>query len=279
MAQGITDPAIDPTDPTLTQPLLGGSAPGGTDDIGAQIDALYQSAGISDAGRGGGFADKAYWREHPSEVTNGRLAADLAGTGTDQPTGTPGRGPWLNSGRNAPEASIGQPTRTANGGFWTGSAVAAPPAVASDGSPAPDPTGLSSVPYDPTTGNTAPIDPTTGAPQSDVYPGWHWDSTLFRYMRDEAPGASAGVPPPPTGLNGLTADETLQVSRLAQQQSAPGTKLSPAVQAAQRQALVNYLLAQHTKPAAPTVPPPVTTGGGGGGQTPVDPNDPNTVLP
>jgi hypothetical protein len=134
MAQSITDPTTKDPDPTLNQPLLGASAPGGADDVGSQIDALYKSAGLTDAGAGGGFADRAYWLAHPSEVTNGRLAADLAGTGNDQPTGTPGRGAWLNSGRNAPEASIGQPTRTANGGFWT-TPIAPPPPVVPPATP------------------------------------------------------------------------------------------------------------------------------------------------
>jgi hypothetical protein len=60
----------------------------------------------------------------------------------------------------------------------------------------------------------------------------------------------------------------------------------PNLSLSQRQALIAYLLQQQNptiapKPGAPVVParPPVTTGGGGGGQTPVDPNDPNTVLP
>jgi hypothetical protein len=128
MSQSITDPTVKDPDPTLNQPLLGASVPGGADDVGSQIDALYKKAGLSDAGAGGGFADRAYWLAHPSEVLNGRLGRDLEGTGTDQPTGTPGRGAWLNSGRDAPEASIGQPTRTANGGFWT-NPIAAPTAV------------------------------------------------------------------------------------------------------------------------------------------------------
>ncbi len=220
--------------------MLGGSAPGGTDDIGSQIDALYKSAGIADAGRGGGFADKAYWSEHPSEVLNGRLAADLAGTGTDQPTGTPGRGPWLNSGRNAPEASIGQPTRNANGGFWTGGSTVAPP------------TGGGGTAWAP--GASAP----TGAPT-----GQHWDASQARFVDD----SSAPTNPTAGPLDAVTAQF-------------PNLSLS------QRQALIAYLLQQQnptpTAPVNATAPPlvpPVTTGGGGGGQTPVDPNDPNTVLP
>ena len=76
------------------------AAPAGN-DAASQIDALYAKYGISDGGRGSGFADRAYWLEHPSEILNGRLAADLAGTGSDQPTGTPGTGPWSTSGAGA----------------------------------------------------------------------------------------------------------------------------------------------------------------------------------
>ena len=82
-------------------------APGGT-GMESQIDALYKQFGIQDGGRGSGFADRAYWLEHPSEIANGRLAADLAGTGSDQPTGTPGTGPWSNSGKNA-QPNVQQP--------------------------------------------------------------------------------------------------------------------------------------------------------------------------
>lgn len=72
-------------------------------DPTALIDQLYAGLpwGTAGGGRGSGFADRDYWLEHPSEILNGRLAADLAGTGTDQPTGTPGTGPWSSSGRNA----------------------------------------------------------------------------------------------------------------------------------------------------------------------------------
>jgi hypothetical protein len=163
MAQSITDPTTKDPDP-LNQPLLGASSPGGVDDVGSQIDALYKKAGISDAGAGGGFADRAYWLAHPSEVLNGRLGRDLEGTGTDQPTGTPGRGPWLNSGRNAPEASIGEPTRKANGGFWDyGQAPIANPNVNTPSTWSP--------------GGTSPSSP---APV-----GWHWDPNYARYVPDD----------------------------------------------------------------------------------------------
>lgn len=97
---GVTDPSM------AAGGVAGASAPvqPPAGDVGSQIDALLAKAGLQDGGNGSGFADKAYWAAHPSEVSNGRLAADLAGTGSDQPTGTPGTGPWQNSGRNAPEA-------------------------------------------------------------------------------------------------------------------------------------------------------------------------------
>ena len=84
---------------TALQTLIAPPAPPSADPNVAKIDALYKQYGITDGGNGSGFADRAYWLAHPSEIANGRLAADLAGTGTDQPTGTPGTGPWRNSGQ------------------------------------------------------------------------------------------------------------------------------------------------------------------------------------
>lgn len=276
MPQGLTDPNVDDRapwgmtldDPTTPAPAAG-ATPAASDptDVGSMIDGLLSKAGLKDAGRGGGFADRAYWLEHPSEVLNGRLGRDLAGTGTDQPTGTPGRGIWLNSGRDAPEAGIGQPTRDANGGFWDPASAMTPvPTPGGSFGPSNDPTGLGSTPYDPKTGSTAPVDPKTGAPQSDFYPGWHWDGNLARYVKD----AADTLTPPGmnTGLKGLTADQVLQVSGLASQQTQPGNKLSPALQYAQRQQLINWLLAQ-SQPKAPAATPPVAGGAGGG--EPADP--------
>ncbi len=100
----------------------------------AMIDALYKQYGISDGGRGSGFADRAYWLEHPSEIANGRLGADLAGTGSDQPTGTPGSGPWQNSGKNA-LAGAGP----AGGVAGVPSAPSVPSAPAAVSMPATDP--------------------------------------------------------------------------------------------------------------------------------------------
>lgn len=100
-----------------TKGPAGGPTGGSADPAARMIDDLYAKYGIKDGGRGSGFADRAYWLEHPSEILNGRLAADLAGTGTDQPTGTPGTGPWQNSGRNSRTATppAGPPTATAGG--------------------------------------------------------------------------------------------------------------------------------------------------------------------
>jgi hypothetical protein len=174
---GITDPSVSGAAPTGVTPDAGASSsvstaaagpdPGLTSsDPAARIDALYKQAGITDSGRGSGFADRAYWLDNPSEIMNGRLAADLAGTGTDQPTGTPGRGAWLNSGRNAPEASVGQPTRNANGGFWDPSEAV----VAS-----PTPGGSASV--------GAGIPWAAGASQpSAAPPGYIWDPTQARFV-------------------------------------------------------------------------------------------------
>lgn len=93
---------------TATTPPSGG-------DAAALWDAIASKAGIKDAGDGSGFADRAYWVAHPSEILNGRYAADVAGTGSDQPTGTPGQGPWQNSGKNATtplDGNLGNDTRT-----------------------------------------------------------------------------------------------------------------------------------------------------------------------
>jgi len=96
-------PIPPPATPPPTTPPAPGSTPPPNDPYG--IDALYKQYGITDGGQGSGFADRAYWLAHPSEIQNGRLAADLAGTGRDQPTGTPGTGPWSTSGQGAPGSS------------------------------------------------------------------------------------------------------------------------------------------------------------------------------
>lgn len=79
----------------------------------AMIEQLYGSQpwGTAGGGAGSGFADKDYWLAHPSEILNGRLGADLAGSGPDQPTGTPGSGVWGSSGKNAAPGLVpsGQP--------------------------------------------------------------------------------------------------------------------------------------------------------------------------
>jgi hypothetical protein len=62
---------------------------------------IYQNSGLTPGGQGQGFADWQYWQNvGPSQY--GRLAADIAGTGRDQPTGTPGSGAWSTSGQGAP---------------------------------------------------------------------------------------------------------------------------------------------------------------------------------
>ncbi len=92
--------------PGFVPPPTAAAAPAPAADPSG-IDAIYAKAGITDGGRGSGFADRAYWLEHPSEIANGRLASDLAGTGPDQPTGTPGSGPWSNSGKGGAPAASG----------------------------------------------------------------------------------------------------------------------------------------------------------------------------
>src|SRR5262252_4344329 len=131
----VTDPNIPAATPaasnTASTSTATGPDPGLTStDPATRIDALYKQAGITDGGRGSGFADRAYWLEHPDQIMNGRLAADLAGTGSDQPTGTPGYVAWLNSGRKAPEAAIGNVLRNQYGGGFTPASVMVPPAAA-----------------------------------------------------------------------------------------------------------------------------------------------------
>lgn len=88
-----------PTPPTATGPQM----PQGIDPA---LAAIYQNAGVTPAGRGTGFADWQYWQDvGPSQYN--RLTNDIAGTGTDQPTGTPwGTGAWQNSGRNAASTTL-----------------------------------------------------------------------------------------------------------------------------------------------------------------------------
>jgi hypothetical protein len=68
--------------------------------IDPALAAVYQGSGLNPAGRGTGFADWQYWQGvGPSQY--GRLKSDIAGTGSDQPTGTPGAGAWGTSGQGA----------------------------------------------------------------------------------------------------------------------------------------------------------------------------------
>src|ERR1700676_4167843 len=76
------------------------SMPAGIDPA---LAAVYQGSGLDPSGRGSGFADWQYWQGvGPSQY--GRLKNDIAGTGTDQSTGTPGSGAWspLGKGANPP---------------------------------------------------------------------------------------------------------------------------------------------------------------------------------
>ncbi len=72
--------------------------------IDPRLAQLYQQSGLTPADRGTGFADWQYWQDQAN--ANGwdwmmnRLGADLAGTGTDQATGTPQQGIWNRSGSN-----------------------------------------------------------------------------------------------------------------------------------------------------------------------------------
>lgn len=89
-----TPPAATPA-PAATPITASPNMPAGIDPA---LAAIYQKHNMTPAGNGSGFADWSYWQGvGPSQYD--RLDRNLGGTGTDQPTGTPGTGPWQNSGR------------------------------------------------------------------------------------------------------------------------------------------------------------------------------------
>lgn len=91
---GTGNPAT-PATPAATPPAS--TMPAGIDPA---LAAIYQGSGLNPADRGTGFADWQYWQGvGPSQYD--RLKADIAGTGSDQPTGTPGSGSWSTSGAGA----------------------------------------------------------------------------------------------------------------------------------------------------------------------------------
>lgn len=93
--------------PTVTGPAVPGAsappaaAPAASPNSGLPqwLQDVYSKAGVTDGGRGAGFTDGAYWSDKQDQA--GRLAADLAGTGTDQP-GPKDSGASLNSGKGSP---------------------------------------------------------------------------------------------------------------------------------------------------------------------------------
>jgi hypothetical protein len=94
---------------------------------------VYKDSGLTPGGEGSGFADWQYWQKvGPSQYD--RLKADIAGTGRDQPTGTPGSGPWATSGQGKPGQSnydSGYANAPAGGGVGGGMAQLGAPAAAS----------------------------------------------------------------------------------------------------------------------------------------------------
>jgi hypothetical protein len=82
------------------------AAPAATSGMPAGMDPalwnVYKDSGLTPSNDSGtGFADWQYWQKvGPSQYD--RLKADIAGTGRDQPTGTPGSGVWASSGQGAP---------------------------------------------------------------------------------------------------------------------------------------------------------------------------------
>lgn len=111
------DPSTAP--PAGSPPPSGGASTAGGAQPPAGMDpslwAIYQKGGLTPGDRGSGFADWQYWQDvGPSQYN--RLASDIAGTGSDQPTGTPGSGSWSRSGAGA----------AAGGGQGGGSALGLP---------------------------------------------------------------------------------------------------------------------------------------------------------
>lgn len=74
-----------------------------------QVKSAFQQSGLTPSmTRGSGFADVPYWTSvGPSQ--SARWASDILGTGTDQPTGTPGIGQWQQSGRGGSQPQTASP--------------------------------------------------------------------------------------------------------------------------------------------------------------------------
>lgn len=120
-------PVADPgSQPSTSGPTTPPSSPSGPAGIDPRLAALYQQHGMTPGGSGTGFADWQYWQNKAGtagwDYILGRLGADLAGTGTDQPTGTPGQGPWSRSGASG-VASAGQGAGGMGAGFPGGFSV------------------------------------------------------------------------------------------------------------------------------------------------------------
>ncbi len=95
---------------------------------------VYKDSGLTPSNDSGtGFADWQYWQKvGPSQYD--RLKADIAGTGRDQPTGTPGSGVWGSSGQGAPGQAnydSGYAGAPAGGGAGAGLSQLGAPAAAS----------------------------------------------------------------------------------------------------------------------------------------------------
>lgn len=107
---GVTGPLPPPTATPSAASWLNDPQFSGMDPALRQI---YQQGNLSPSGLGSGFADWQYWQgKGPSQYQ--RLTNDIAGTGTDQPTGTPGTGPWQNSGRGQMASGMGQQSSQAD---------------------------------------------------------------------------------------------------------------------------------------------------------------------
>lgn len=102
------------------------AASAGPAGIDPRLASLYSQYGMTPAGRGTGFADWQYWQDKAGsagwDYILGRLGADLAGTGSDSPAGTPGQGAFSRSGGGV--ASSGQGAGTPGGFSVPGSSSA-----------------------------------------------------------------------------------------------------------------------------------------------------------
>lgn len=110
-------PTSNANNPAQPQALNATTPPSWTTDpqyagMDPSLKQIYLNSGQTPEGRGTGFADWQYWQGvGPSQY--GRLASDIAGTGSDQTTGTPwASGSWQSSGSSPSSVSTSTITPT-----------------------------------------------------------------------------------------------------------------------------------------------------------------------